>query len=228
MDWPKLKPALVPDMIRYFLLEMQRQTTLARDTMPKLLDAVGSRNGYRAFGYLNTVLHHGTQAYHIAWPSKMNKDSERRRWVRVALGLGQRRFGEFDRNFRNALAHFDERMDLAIWNNLKNGDLALTAELSEDRVYPSVERFTDETYGADLGVYMRKVKTEGDPNSIEVQFFGETFDLFAMMDRVNELHSLSESSIDCDQISSIWVDSKGEINQAEALVFSIDDSNTFR
>lgn len=228
MDWPKLKPALVPDMIRYFLLEMQRQTTLAREAMPNLLNAVGSGDGYRAFGYLNTILHHGTQAYHIAWPSKMNHDTERRRWVRVAIDLEATRFGEFDRNFRNAVAHFDERLDLAIWNSLKNGELPLTTEPVRDRVYPLVERFADETYGADLGVFMRQVATEDDPNAIEVHLFGERFDVLAMMDRVNELYSRSEEALDSDRTSSLWAESKGETNQAETLAFSGYDSNTSR
>lgn len=203
MDWPKLKPALVPDLIRYFLLEMQRQTALARDAMPHLLDAVIAKDGYCAFGLLNTTLHHGTQAYHIAWPSKMDHDTERRRWVRVALGLRPERFETFDRSFRNAVAHFDERMDLAIWTSLRNGDLALDAEPMPDRVYPSVERFADESYGADLGVFMRQVENDNDPTSIEVQLFGERFDLLAMMDRVNELYGRSEEALDADRTSTL-------------------------
>lgn len=228
MDWPKLKPALVPDLIRYFLLEMQRQTGLARDAMPHLLEAVIAQDGYRAFGLLNTILHHGTQAFHIAWPSKMGYDTERRRWVRVALDLRPARFEKFDRSFRNAVAHFDERMDLAIWSSLRNGELAMATAPMSDRVYPSVERFADETYGADLGVFMQRVATEDDPNSIEVRLFGERFDLLAMMDRVNELYGRSEEALDSDRISSLWVDSKGEISQAEALAFSGGDSNTSR
>lgn len=104
--------------------------------------------------------------------------------------------------------------------------MPLTTEPVQDRVYPLVERFADETYGADLGVFMRQVATEHDPNSIEVQLFGERFDVLAMMDRVNELHGRSEEALDSDRTSLLWIKSKGQINQAEALDFSDFDSNT--
>lgn len=104
----------------------------------------------------------------------------------------------------------------------------MDAEPKPDRVYPSVQRFADESYGADLGVFMRQVENDNDPTSIEVQLFGERFDLLAMMDRVNELYGRSEEALDADRTSTLWIISHGKITEAEALAFSADDSNTSR
>jgi len=219
VDWPKRNPALVPILVRYFLLEIQRQTALARDALPYLLDAVTAGDGYRAFGLLNSILRHGVQAYHLAWPPNPKQDTERRRWVRIALGLEPKRFKEFDRSFRNAVAHFDERMDLAICEGIRRGSVGGRADPAPGHVYPSIPRFEDQTYGVDLGVFMRQVATENDPSSIEVQLFGERFDFLKMMNRVDELYGRSEEALDSGHLLRTWCRSGGEINKAEAIEF---------
>lgn len=219
--------------MREYIQEMQRQAELAKGIEPGLLQSVNDKNGFTAFSLMSQLLIHNTQAVRIAYKPPPSEGEEkrkkskkeafaclRRRWVRVALKVSEAEFKKLNEPFRNAFAHFDEKLDQYLVRQSQKRASIPPAE--GVRVYASSPRF-DAEFGRRANIYFEYVPNR-DANFV---ICGATCSVKKSIQLSYELLKYAEAFLDGSELREVgwqwlhdvFMESKGQIDLAEALVF---------
>lgn len=211
-----------------YAMEMQRQAELARALHEDILNTVNAADGFRAFGLVQQLLMHVTQAIRVAYAppgADQGKARTRRRWMRVALRVDAPEWARMNHPFRNDVVHFDERLDAFL---LADAAPRPKEEAKTGRVYASAPRFDGE-FGRRTGNYFRIVH-EGRRTDARFVISGNesaACSLLEVMAVSTEIAGHAEAYLDGDALRQIGrlefmelvQRADADIDAAEALAF---------